>query len=113
MVYSIPKDSNFVSFITFNNLEDLGFDEQNLKLATCSKIAFLTMNNDTKQMFVNILLIDAYEEKIQACLFKSSKGFDTNGEGLKDGVIKAIMYKSIIEIKLLLQQWDHLYKFTL
>ena len=43
-VYELPRDEVFVDHITFNNLEDIGFYGDKLKIEASSLFAFLTYN---------------------------------------------------------------------
>ena len=42
MIYNLPENENFMDFIEYNKLKDLGFNEKGLKIEACSVFAFLT-----------------------------------------------------------------------
>ena len=46
MILQLPPDENFINFIEFYKLEDLGINPSELKIETCSKFAFLTEDKE-------------------------------------------------------------------
>ena len=46
MIYSIQENENFVDFIEFNSLKDLGFNIKGLRVEACSRFAFLTLDKN-------------------------------------------------------------------
>ena len=75
LVYYLEKTETFKGFVEFNSFEDLDFAPKGLKINCCSRFAFLTLDEDTQKIFVNILLVDPYYETPQILLFQSSNFF--------------------------------------
>ena len=114
MIYNIGENENFVDFIEFNNLTDLGFNVKGLRIEACSRFAFLTLNKKSQRMFVNVLFVDPYYTDTEICVFKSKKCFIFESSETKDVIVKSIMYeKAGIDLILLLQQPEYLHRFTL
>ena len=114
MIYNIAENENFVDFIEFNKLKDLGFHVKGLRIEACSRFAFLTLNKKSQRMFVNVLFVDPYYTDTEICLFKSKKSFIFDSANTKDVIVKSIMYeKAGQDLILLLQQPDYLHRFTL
>ena len=69
---------NFVCFLDYTSDEDLGFKPNGLRIEGCSKFAYLTVDISKKYpvCFVNILLVDPYNDVPQICTIKSSKTID-------------------------------------
>jgi len=75
LVYYLPQTETFKGFVEFNSFEDLGFVPTGLRINCCSRFAFLSLDEDTQKIFVNILLADPYYETPQILLFQSSNFF--------------------------------------
>ena len=65
LIYKLPKDENFINFVKFNNLEDLGFKPAGLRIEACSRFAYLTTNQKSLRTYLNLLLIDPFYDNTQ------------------------------------------------
>ena len=99
----LPEDENFINFIEFNDLEDLGIEASDLKIETCSRFAFLTEDLHEK-MRINVLLVDPYHEESEICLFRSNMVFDIEGRNTRDIMMKNIVINTGKQVKMVLQQ---------
>lgn len=92
LIYEIPDKEQLYSFITYNNLSDLGFTPKGMRIEGCSQFAFLTKNKKNSEIFVNMMLVDPYYDKPQISLFKSSSFFKGNPKPkYNDVVVKCIV----------------------
>jgi hypothetical protein len=112
LVYELPNEEFFVSFVEYRKFEDIGFYPGDLRIEMCSNFTFLTHNRDTNQMVVNFMLIDPYYYDVQIGIFKSTSSFEDPIKNKKhqDVMIKNVMYctkkskrDTDFEVKLLTQ----------
>jgi hypothetical protein len=64
MILHIPDEEKFMGFIEFNSFFDVGFKPTGLSTNTSTKFAYLTVNDVTQKMVVNLLIIDPYFDEI-------------------------------------------------
>ena len=68
-----------MGFINFSKFKELGLDETNIKIDTCSRLVYLTRSKDhtTKgiKVWVNLLLVDPYGKLPHIAHFRSTKIF--------------------------------------
>ena len=84
MIFELPSNYQFISFIKFNELDDLGYHTNHIKQSIYSTFAFITLNRKMNIMLVNVLLVDPYNDKIELLLQQSSCCFDTSTQTIND-----------------------------
>jgi len=45
-IYYLPESFKFISFVDFNNYEDIGFFAEDIRIEGCTNYAFLSLNTD-------------------------------------------------------------------
>jgi len=64
VMFELPVNEEFVDFVEFNNLQDLGLNVWNMRIETCSRFAYITLNRKEMKQYLNIMLIDPYQDNI-------------------------------------------------
>ena len=114
MIYKIPKTDKFLSFVNYHNFDDLGFKTDGLYLDGCSKFAYLTLNELTQKIFVNIMMIDPYFVEPQILHWKSSAFFyEKRGSEFYDMQIKTVLYNTKTEVKMVKQYPTFLQEYSM
>jgi hypothetical protein len=69
LIYELPSDETFVSFVEYKSLKDIGFYPGKLRIEMCSNFTFLTHNKFTNKIVVNFMLVDPYYYEVQIAIF--------------------------------------------
>ena len=88
------EDEIFMGFVNYNSFSDCGLDERHISIDITSRFAYLTrkpkgsVTDKKEQVYLNLLIVDAYNPIPQVVHFKSIKIFDFATKDEFEDVIK-------------------------
>jgi hypothetical protein len=83
-----------MGFVNYNTFSDCGLDERHISIDITSRFAYLTRkpkkskHEEKEQVYLNLLIVDAYNPIPQVVHFKSIKIFDFETKDDFEDVIK-------------------------
>lgn len=88
------ENEQFIGFVDFNSYQEIAFNPINLRIECCSNFLFLTRRENEYGRFLNhlnLLLLDPFDEKLDAAIFTSSTVIDNELYNNSDMIIKSVI----------------------